>query len=211
MTRVMIVDDHPIVRQGMQNILSNTEEICIVGEASDGIEAIEMAIRLRPDVILLDIQMPNVDGIQCLRRLKKEVPDLRIIILTHFDDEQFLLKAFQEGAHGFLLKNVSVDELIRAIQTVAQGKMLISPDMMDGVLRQFSDYTRVQVQKRYRLTKSDIEILRMIAQGATNNDISERLYWSSATTKRKISNIYRKLDASDRAEAVATAIRNGLI
>jgi len=209
--RVLIVDDHLVVRRGLRSMLADAGDVEIVGEASNAGEALERVTSLRPDILLLDIRMPGMNGLRLLRRLQNGFPDLKVIILTNYDDEQFLLEAFRAGAYGYLLKNVSREDLLEALHTAHQGKRRLSPELMDGVLRQFVELGQRQAMDRFDLSGKEIELLELVAEGATNRQIAERLYWSETTVKRKLSDAFRKLDVCDRAQAVAVAMRHGLI
>jgi len=209
--RVIIVDDHVVVRRGLCSMLADAEDVEIVGEASDSGEAIERVMHLYPDILLLDIRMPGMDGLRLLRCLKERLPDLKVIILTNYDDEQFLLEAFRSGAYGYLMKNVGREDLLEALRTTYQGKRMLSPELIDKVLERFVELGRHQVMDQFNLSEKEIELLGLVAEGATNRQIAERLYWSESTVKRKLSDVFEKLDVSDRAQAIAAAVRRGLI
>lgn len=209
--RVLIVDDHLVVRRGLRSMLAGAEDIEIVGEASNAREALKQATSLCPDVLLLDIRMPGMDGLRLLRRLKERLPDLRVIILTNYEDEQFLLEAFRVGAHGYLLKNVSREDLLKVLRTAYQGKRMLSKELMDTILQQFAELGQRQAARQFGLSDTEIELLKMVAEGATNRQIAEQLFWSETTVKRKLSDVFRKLDVCDRAQAVAVAMRQGLL
>jgi len=209
--RVLVVDDHLVVRRGLRSMLADAENVQVVGGASNANEAIERVGSLQPDVVLLDIKMPGMDGLRLIRFLKQEHPQVKIVMLTIYDDEQFLVEAFRAGAHGYLLKNVGREELLNVLRTVSQGKRMLSEELMDSVLSQFGDLAQKQAQSRFGLSDIEVDLLSMVAQGATNRKIAERMYWSEATVKRKLSDVYRKLDVLDRAQAVAVATRHGLL
>jgi DNA-binding NarL/FixJ family response regulator len=209
--RVLIVDDHLVVRRGLRSMLADAEDVEIVGEASNAGEAVERATSLRPDILLLDIRMPGMDGLRLLRCLKEKLPDLKVIILTNYDDEQFLLEAFRVGAYGYLLKNVSRRDLLEALYTTYQGKRMLSPELVDSVLKQFVEVGQRQAMDQFGLSDREIELLSLVAEGATNRQIAERLYWSETTVKRKLSDVFQKLGVCDRAQAAAVAVRHGLI
>mgnify|MGYP001078325789 CR=1 FL=1 len=209
--RVLIVDDHLVVRRGLRSMLADAEDVEVVGEASNAGEAIEQAKSLRPDILVLDIRMPGMNGLRLLRCLKEQLPDLKVIILTNYDDEQFLLEAFRAGAYGYLLKNVSREDLLEVLHTAHQGKRMLSPELMDSVLKQFAELGQKQAMDQFGLSNREIELLGLVAEGATNRQIAERLYWSETTVKRKLSDVFQKLDVCDRAHAVAVAVRHSLI
>lgn len=209
--RVLVVDDHLVVRRGLRSMLADAENVEVVGGASNASEAIERVGSLQPDVVLLDIKMPGMDGLRLIRLLKQEHPQVKIIMLTIYDDEQFLVEAFRAGAHGYLLKNVGREELLNVLRTVSQGKRMLSEELMDSVLSQFGDLAQKQAQSQFGLSDIEVDLLSMVAQGATNRQIAERMYWSEATVKRKLSDVYRKLGVLDRAQAVAVATRHGLL
>ena len=209
--RVLIVDDHLVVRRGLRSMLADAEDVEIVGEASSAGEAIKRATSLRPDILVLDIRMPGMNGLRLLRCLKEQLPDIKVIILTNYDDEQFLLEAFRAGAYGYLLKNVSREDLLEVLHTAHQGKRMLSPELMDSVLKQFAELGQRQAMDQFGLSNREIELLGLVAEGATNRQIAERLYWSETTVKRKLSDVFQKLDVCDRAQAVAVAMRHSLI
>ncbi len=209
--RVLIVDDHQVVRRGLRSMLAGAEDVEVAGEAADGKEAVAQVATLHPDVALLDIRMPGMDGLRLIRCLLQARPELKIVMLTIYDDEQFLLEAFRAGAHGYLLKNVGREELLKAIRTVHQGKRMLDEELIDNVLRQFGDLAQNQAVSKLGLSDKEIELPRMVADGATNRQIAEEMYWSEATVKRKLSDVFQKLGASDRAQATAVAMRHGLL
>jgi len=154
--RVLIVDDHLVVRRGLRSMLADAGDVEIVGGAANAREAIEQTANLRPDVLLLDIRMPGMNGLRLLRCLRERFPDIRVIILTNYDDEQFLLEAFRAGAFGYLLKNVSREDLLEALRTTHQGKRMLSPELMDGVLKQFAELGHRQAMDQFGLSGKDI-------------------------------------------------------
>ncbi|RPI54515.1 MAG: DNA-binding response regulator [Chloroflexi bacterium] len=209
--RVLIVDDHVVVRRGLRSMMAGAQDVEIVGEASNAKEALERVTALQPDIVLLDIRMPGMDGLRLLRSLGEKLPHIKVIILTNYDEEQFLLEAFRAGAYGYLLKNVGRELLLDALRKAQEGKRQLSPDLVDNLLRQFADLGQKQTMDQFGLSDTEVELLSIVAQGATNREIAERLYWSETTVKRKLSDVFAKLGASDRAQAVAVAMRHGLI
>ena len=192
-------------------MLADAKDVQIVGEASDAREAIQTAVALKPDVILLDIRMPGMNGLQLLRRLREQLPQVKVVILTNYGEEQFLLEAFRIGASGYLLKSAGRAELLEAIEAARLGRRSLSPQLMDSVLEEFATLSRKYAKDQFGLSGKEIELLRLVAEGDTNEEIANRMYWSKTTVKRKLSDVYLKLNASDRAQAVAVAMRHGLI
>jgi DNA-binding NarL/FixJ family response regulator len=209
--RVVIVDDHPIVRQGVKNVLAYYDDIQVVGEAESAIELFRNLDIFSPTLILMDIRMPGSSGIDLTRRVKQKNEGIKVIILTTYDDDEFLVKAISAGAEGYLLKSASPAVLAAAIRRVAQGERLISPSLMDSMLREFQEMSQADNERRSGLTQEELEIVQLIADGATNREIAQKLYVSSVTVKRKVQEIMEKLDASNRAQAAAEAARRGLV
>jgi len=209
--RVVIVDDHPIVRQGVKNVLAYYDDIQVVGEAESAIELFRNLDIFSPTLILMDIRMPGSSGIDLTRRVKQKNEGIKVIILTTYDDDEFLVNAINAGAEGYLLKSASPAVLAAAIRRVAQGERLISPSLMDSMLREFQEMSQADNERRSGLTQEELEIVQLIADGATNREIAQKLYVSSVTVKRKVQEIMEKLDASNRAQAAAEAARRGLV
>ncbi|HMD90469.1 MAG TPA: response regulator transcription factor [Anaerolineaceae bacterium] len=209
--RVLIVDDQVVVRQGLRSMLAGAEDIEIVGDASDADEAIKQAISSRPDIMLMDIRMPGMNGLRLLHHIGTTLPEIKVIILTNYDEEQFLLEAFRAGAYGYLLKNVGREPLLDALRTVREGKRMLSQELMDSILKQYSDLSQKYVTKEFGLSDEDVNLLKLVAEGATNHEIAEKLYWSETAVKRKLSDVFEKLNVTDRAQAIAVAMRHGLI
>ena len=209
--RLLIVDDHVVVRRGLRSMLADTEDVEIVGEASNAGETVEMVTLLQPDIVLLDIKMPGMDGLRLLRLLSQKSPHVKTIILTNYDEEQLLLEAFRVGAYGYLLKNIGREALLEALRTVHRGRRMLSPEVMDRILRQFAELNQQQALEEFGLSAREIELLNLVADGNTNRQIATKMFWSERTVKRKLSDVLRKLDATDRAHAVAVAMRHGLL
>jgi len=209
--KVLIVDDHPVVRRGLHSILGDAKDLQVVGEASNGSEALKQVAALKPDVVLMDIRLPGPDGVQITRRVRREFPEVRVIILTTYDDDQHLYNAIEAGAHGFLTKHADYSDLAESIRAVARGERLLSPALVGKVLDRFQHLARAQALQQSGLTEQEIELLRLIAQGETNKEIGDKLFWSEVTVKRRASEVYGKLNVADRAQAVGEAMRRGLI
>ena len=210
--RVLIVDDHPVVRQGIEAMLSTCEDIEVVAQASDGASALQSAERLTPEVVLLDIRMPGSDGVQTTRRLKQTLKGIKVIILTTFEDDEYLFGALEAGADGYLLKTASAAELGEAVRTVGlSDNLLLSANQTRKVVQQLERVTREKVMLESGLSREELSVLELIADGRTNREIAERLFMSEITVKRRLQYIIHKLGVSDRTQAVAVAIRRGLI
>lgn len=210
-TRVLLVDDHPVVRQGLRSLLSQYRDIRVIGEAEDGLIALELAAQLQPDVILLDIRLAGSSGLNLAHQLRRSRSDSRIIILTSYDDEGYLLQAAQAGVYGYLLKSASAEILAEAIRAVHRGERRLSPTLADKALEQLETLSQAQLQSEAGLSEQELELLQLIADGATTQDMAQILYLSERTIKRKIQDVLNKLDAANRAQAVAEAFKRGLI
>ena len=209
--RILVVDDHPIVRQGVRSVLSNHADLAIVGEADSAASLFASLGSLQPDVVLLDIRMPGQNGIETTQRLKHERPDAKVIILTTYDDDEFLFGALRAGADGYLLKSTSHEVLAASIRQVAHGERLLSPSLVGKVMGEFQTLAKEKARADSGLTDQELQILKMIAAGATSKEMAEKMYWSEATVKRKVQDIIEKMGASNRAQAVAEANRRGLL
>ncbi len=209
--RVLIVDDHPMIRHGLRGLLSAHSDIKVVGEAEDGMTALEAAEKHAPDVILLDIQLSGVNGVELANQLYQTAPEAKIIMLTAFDNDEYLVGALRAGAYAYLLKNSSNKTVVETIRLVHEGKHLISPSLIDPMLRQFQTMAKAHTRRESQLTDEELQAMRLIANGATNEEIAKDMFWSERTTQRKVEEIIGKLGARNRAQAVAEAIRKGLI
>jgi two-component system response regulator DevR len=209
--RVLIADDHPIVCQGLRSLLTQYDDLEVAGEACNGPMVLEQAARLQPDVILLDVRMVGANGIEIARLLRREHPEIRIIILTTYDNEEYLFGAVQVGAEGYLLKDVSLDTLPAAIRAVYRGERFLTPELLDKVLREFQSLATEKLRREFGLSQEELRILWAMARGATNKEIAEEFFWSEVTVKKKVQEILVKLGAENRTQAVAKAIRQGLI
>ncbi|MDP4503971.1 response regulator [Nonomuraea turcica] len=203
--RLIIVDDHPIVRDGLRGIFAADEAFEIVGEAADGPEALAVALRTKPDVVLLDLRMPKMTGVEVIRRLREQTPGIHVLVLTTFDDDADVLPAIEQGATGYLLKDTPRAELRRAVQAAARGETVLSPAVA-GVLRH-----KAQEPEPRTLSPRELEVLRLIARGATNREIAGRLFITEATVKTHLLHVFAKLEVKDRAAAVAAAYETGLL
>ena len=192
-------------------MLTQYDDLEVIGETGSGPATLEEVSRRQPDVVLLDVRMAGANGIEIARQLRRDHPEIRIIILTTYDDEEYLFGAIQVGAQAYLLKDVSLDTLPAAIRAVHQGERLLSPLLVDKVLREFQNLVTEKLQRDADLSEEDLRILQLVARGATNKEIAKQLFWSEVAVKKKIQEVLEKLDAANRTEAVVKAIRQGLI
>ena len=213
--RVVIVDDHALFRRGLELVLSEEPDIKVVGEAADGIEAVHRAEEMAPDVVVMDVRMPRSTGIEAARRIRERLPDTKVIMLTVSDSEEDLYAAVKAGASGYLLKEISIEELADAVRAVARGHSLISPSMASKLLTEFNALVQ-QAEERHRsllpsLTARELDVLKLVAKGLSNREISEELYISENTVKNHVRNILEKLHLHSRMEAVVYAMREKLL
>ena len=200
--RVLCVDDHPLVRKGIASILNNEPDMKLIAEAGNGQDAVAMFKAHRPDVTLMDLRMPNMDGIEAVRQIRAESPDAKIIALTSFDGDQEIYRALEAGVRGYLLKEMVHTEVVRAIRLVHAGKRLMPPE----VAERLTDYF-----PKAALTPREVEVLALVAAGLANKEIASKLGTADGTVKIHVQNILSKLNASDRTHAVTIAIQRGII
>ncbi len=209
--RILVADDHPIVREGLRTLLSSQKGLKLVGEAIDGIEAVNMAQSLKPDIILMDLVMPRKDGIQAIREIKKTTPGARILILTSFAEDDRVLSAFKAGAIGYVLKDSLPQELLKAIQNVYRGEPSLSSPVAIKLLHELSGETEDEDVIEEELTERETEVLKLIAQGLSNQEIAEQLSLSEWTIRSRVSTILEKLQLTNRTQAALYAIKKGII
>jgi DNA-binding NarL/FixJ family response regulator len=213
--RVVICDDHALFRRGLEMVLENEPDIEVVGEATDGIQAVEKAQELMPDVILMDVRMPKRSGIEATQQIKELLPHVKILVLTISDEEADLYDSIKAGAAGYLLKEISTDEVADAIRSVWAGHSRISPAMASKLLTEFQAMTKRADDRQQmpppRLTERELEVLRLVAKGLNNRDIAKNLYISENTVKNHIRNILEKLQLHSRMEAVIYAVREKIL
>ena len=213
--RVLIVDDHALFRRGLQMVLEGEADIEVVGEASDGHEAIEQAEKATPDVVLMDVRMPKRSGIEATRAIKDMLPSSKILMLTISDEEADLYDAIKAGAAGYLLKEISIEEVAGAVRSVHAGQSLISPSMASKLLNEFAAMVKRRDERSQvpgpRLTERELEVLKLVAKGMNNRDIGAELFISENTVKNHVRNILEKLHLHSRMEAVVYAVREKLL
>jgi len=220
-TRVMLVDDHRMFREGVASLLARTDDIMLAGEAATGEDAVRLAETLLPDIVLMDIKMPGMGGIEATRAIVTRSPHIGVIMLTMFEDDESVFAALKAGARGYVLKDADRGTLVRAIRAVAQGEALLGPSIARRVLEQFSRPTppppappappQLAPELFGELTPRELDVLRLIAQGLRNRDIAERLVISEKTVQNHISNIFAKLQVNDRSQAIVRALQGGLV
>ena len=213
MVKVLIVDDHAVVRDGLASMLSRREDFAVVGEAKNGLEAVEQARQLRPDVILMDLRMPELDGVEAMRRIRVEDPEARFIVLTTYDSDEYIFDAIEAGAKGYLLKDASRDDLFQAIRGVSRGESLVQPGVASRLLDRLAQLSRQSggAGDAQGLSGRELEVLRLMASGAANKQIAADLSISESTVKTHVTNIFQKLEVNHRTEAVTKAMSKGII
>ena len=213
--KVLIVDDHALFRRGLQMVLRQEADIEVVGEASDGVEAVARALELDPDVVLMDVRMPKRSGIEATREIRELVPRAKVLMLTISDDETDLYESIRAGAAGYLLKEISIDEVADAVRSVWAGHSRISPAMASKLITEFAAMSKREQEQEHlpapRLTEREMEVLRLVAKGLNNRDIAKELFISGNTVKNHVRNILEKLHLHSRMEAVVYAVREKLL
>lgn len=210
--RVLVADDQSMVRAGFRMLLGKEDDIEVVAEASNGLEAVDKALRFRPTVVLMDIRMPELDGLEATRRILAADDTARILILTTFDLDEYVYEALRAGASGFVLKDDPAEQLLEAIRVVARGDALLSPAITKRVINQFVRIPHAAAPKGVAdLTEREFDVFRLIARGLSNAEIGQELYISDATVKTHITHIFQKLNLRDRVQAVVLAYESGIL
>jgi DNA-binding NarL/FixJ family response regulator len=211
--RILLADDQELVRTGFRMILKAEKGIEVIGEAGDGAEAVERAVQLRPDVVLMDIRMPVLDGLEATRRLASAAPDTRVLILTTFDLNEYVYEALRAGASGFLVKDAPAAQLVTAIRVVADGDALLAPSVTRRLITEFArrPAPTAKPDEMKDLTPRELEVLRLVARGLSNTEIAKELFVSDATVKTHVARILMKLSLRDRVQAVVAAYESGLV
>jgi DNA-binding NarL/FixJ family response regulator len=217
MTRLLLCDDHALFRQGLKSLLETEEGFRVIGEAATGREALRYALETRPDVALMDIQMPGLDGVAVTKAILEERPEVKVIVLTMYRQDRYVFEAVKAGARGYLLKDADASELIFAIQRVAEGETLLGPEMAASVLEEFSKVKEkaagelpAQLDQPCELTEREATILRLLAKGASNQEIAAALGVSEKTVRNRLSEIFSKLRLNNRTQAALYALREGI-
>jgi NarL family two-component system response regulator YdfI len=215
MIRVMAVDDHPLVREGLRFMLATSDDLVLVGDAADGGTALQRISEIQPDVILLDIRMPGMDGLEALEQIRKTWPQIAVLILTTYDEDELMMRGLQAGASGYLLKESPLETLFNAIRTAARGEMVVQPEMMARILSYtastISTSLSESVPSYIQLTQREQEVLAGVARGERSKEIAAHLGITERTVRAYLTNIYTKLNVDSRASAVAVAMERGLL
>jgi DNA-binding NarL/FixJ family response regulator len=208
--KILIADDHPVVREGLCAMLSREVDFDVVGEAKDGVEAVDKTKELSPDVVLMDLRMPEMDGVEAMRQIHSAMPDVKFIILTTYSDDDYIFSGIEAGARAYLLKDAPREDLFKAIRAVYRGESLIQPVVASKLLDRFSELSR-RTPSGEGLSGRELGILQLMAKGAANKEISAQLNIAQSTVKTHIANIFQKLGVNDRTEAVTQALKKGII
>jgi DNA-binding NarL/FixJ family response regulator len=208
--RVLLGDDHTLVRQGLRRFIESSDGIEVLGEASTGADMVRLAEEIEPDVVVLDIRMPEMDGIEAARQITARLPATRVVMLTAYDDRHFVVEAVRAGAKGYVLKSKDAEHLLQAVRLVHQGHMVIDPELVVALADELA-VAKNRDAGAESLTEREVEVLQLLAFGYTNRDIGRRLYISPDTVKTHLEHIYQKLGANDRTAAVAEAFRRSLV
>lgn len=203
--RLLIADDHPVVRNGLRGMLSSQPDFEVVGEAEDGAAAVRMTAKLTPQVVLMDLRMPLLDGVEAIHEIKSNQPNVQVLVLTTYDSDADILPAVEAGATGYLLKDCSREELFRGIRAAAQGESVLAPLVAARLMGQ------MRALAEEKLSEREIEVLGLVAKGSSNSEIAKRLHISQATVKSHLIHIFGKLGVSDRTAAVTTAFQRGIL
>jgi len=210
MIKLLIADDHLIIRQGLRLILETEPDFELIGEASDGAEALKLCKKLKPDVVLMDLRMPNMDGLTAIEKLRAEQPEVAVVILTTFNEDELMFRGLQAGARGYLLKDTDRTTLFDTIRAAARGETLLKPEIMSRVLSQKST-TKVESGESLNLTDRELEVLDAVSRGERSKEVASHLGISERTVKAHLASIYNKLGVDSRAAAIAVAAQKGLL
>ena len=208
--RVLLADDHELVREALHGVLAREPDLAVVGEARDGQEAVDLAVRLRPDLVVMDLRMPGLDGIAATRKLREVLPSARVVVLTSHEQPAYVLEALRAGAAGYLLKGATKQEVLAALRGALAGEVHVQPEIAGSLLGQLARGEAPATQG-HGLSAREVDVLRLVARGHTNAAIGRELYLTVNTVKTHVAHILRKLDAADRAQAVARAAALGLL
>ena len=211
---ILIVDDHALLRQGIKKVIDLESDLSVIGEAADGEEAVKLALQLKPDVVLLDVNMPKKNGLEVTKELRQLAPDIKIVLLTIHDDENYVIEVVKAGATGYLLKDIEPGMLIKALRSVYCGESFIYPTLARRLFYEAGNTERKpegRTRGHAALTMRELEVLQLIGQGLSNQEMAQRLFLSEKTVKNHLTNIFRKIGVSDRTQAVIYAIKHKIV
>lgn len=209
--KILICDDQALIRDGLEMLLKLEKNISVVGQAEDGAEAVELAAQLQPDLVLMDLKMPGMNGIEATRQIRTRWPDIKVLVLTTYDDDEWVFDAIRAGASGYLLKDTPREEVIKAVRGTVEGKAFVDPAVAGKLMGQMAgEQTQPASLITDKLTGREVDVLRLLARGFTNTDIAAQLYLSEGTVRNHVSAILAKLDVADRTQAAVIAIQHGL-
>lgn len=212
MINIMLADDHPIVRQGLKALLESEQNLHLVGEAGDGLEAVRLAIRLKPDVLITDVMMPGLNGLEVTRQVTKSLPQTKVVILSMYTDDSYVLEALKNGAAGYVLKDSQAADLVQAIREVAAGKKYLSPPLSEREIELYAQrFESVPSDPYELLTTREREVLQLVAEGRTSSEIAQQLFISPRTAEGHRANLMRKLGIQNNAELVRYALKRGIV
>ena len=209
--KILIADDHPVVREGLISMIKRESDFQVVGEAINGVEAVRKTRELKPDIVLMDLRMPELDGVEAIRQISSSDPSIKFIILTTFSDDEYIFRGIEVGARAYLLKDAPREDLFKAIRAVNRGESLIQPVVASKVLSRFAELSRQVQTPTELLSEREIEVLKLVAQGNANKEIAAELNITDSTVKTHVSSIFQKLNARDRTDAVMQAVKRGII
>jgi NarL family two-component system response regulator LiaR len=212
-TRILLADDHPLLREALSQVFSSEKDMEIVGEANNGEEAVNMTSRLKPDILVMDIMMPKFDGLEASRQIKKVAPNTAILILTAYDDDNYVLGLLEAGAAGYLMKSARGQDLVEAVRAIRAGESVLHPAIIEKLLKQAMIKPTGPMDRKMKelLSDREMEMLKLLATGMSNKEIADKLYLSLRTVKAHMSNIFTKMSVASRSEALVEALRKGLI
>jgi DNA-binding NarL/FixJ family response regulator len=209
--KILIADDHPVVREGLISMIKREPDFQVVGEATNGIEAVKRTRELKPDIVLMDLRMPELDGVEAIRQISSFEPATKFIILTTFSDDEYIFRGIEVGARAYLLKDAPREDLFKAIRAVYRGESLIQPVVASKILNRFAELSKQAQAPAELLSEREIEVLKLVAKGNANKEIAAELNITDSTVKTHVSSIFQKLNAKDRTDAVMQAVKRGII
>ena len=209
--KILIADDHPVVREGLTSMINRETDFKVIGEAKNGVEAVKLARELKPDIVLMDLRMPELDGVEAIKQITATEPSIKFIILTTYSDDEYIFRGIEVGARAYLLKDAPRDDLFKAIRAVYRGESLIQPVVASKILNRFAELSRQAQAPTETLSERELEVIALMAKGSSNKEIAAELDITNSTVKTHITNIFQKLNATDRTEAVTQAIKRGII